>query len=82
MKSLIAALVLVASPAFAAYSSSPNEPELQYLSWCENNTVMGADAQGNVHVRYTCNEQQTCQTMSRYQIGRVIVIGTCVDNSK
>lgn len=80
MKTLIAAFVLLASPAFAYFQEgSSSEPDVHYLSWCEGNNVVAENAQGNTVIRVTCTEKQTCQIFTRYQIDRAIVIGSCVD---
>ncbi len=79
MKLLIPALVFASSPAFASFQ---DESPVLYLSWCENNSVMGQDDQANPVVRYTCTEQQTCQTIARYKIDRTIITGACVDKNK
>lgn len=81
MKVLIAALVLVSSPLFVqAYE--PTDPPEHYISWCEGDKVMAETSQGALVVRAICDEKQTCQTFSRYQAGKTIFIGSCVDNVK
>ena len=80
MKTLIAAFVLLASPAFAYFQEgSTSEPDIHYLSWCDGNNVVAENSQGQLIVRAACTERQTCQTFTRYQIDRAIVIGSCID---
>ncbi len=84
MKSIIAALLLFAGPAMAqvsqdeVISSRPDDYMVEFLSWCENNNVMGEDAQGNTVVRLNCSEQnQICRPGSIFRLNRTIYFATC-----
>lgn len=82
MKSILIALVMASSPAFAQNQmmSAHDEPVVDYISWCDGNKVMGQDTAGNMYVRRVCEEtHEECRTTSRYSMHRVIVTATCVD---
>ncbi len=82
MKALLAALLLVSSSAMAqndvSYSRSSDELQIDFISWCEENNVMGQDQQGNNYVRANCSEQGlTCKTYSSYRHHRTIYTAAC-----
>lgn len=83
MKALIAALMLVSSSAMAQnevnYSRPQDDFYIDFLSWCEENNVMGQDQQGNNYVRANCSEQGlTCRSFSTHRHNRTIYTAACV----
>jgi hypothetical protein len=83
MKSMIAAfaLVMAAVPAMAAdtFTSAFNDDmQIDYLSWCEGNKVMGQNEAGKPYVRANCEDQGlVCKTYNAYQFNRVIYSAAC-----
>ncbi|WII70640.1 hypothetical protein QJS83_09235 [Bdellovibrio sp. 22V] len=83
MKSLIVALMMVAGPAMAQYNSSeeissrPDDFEVLFLSWCENNNVM-AENNGQVYVRANCSDAGLkCQAIETFRHNRTIFSASC-----
>lgn len=82
MKTMIAALMLMSAPAMAQsqdYSySSQDDYQVDYISWCEDNNVMGQTSQGQVYVRANCSEQGLkCKAIQTYRGFRTTVTATC-----
>ncbi|WP_374077427.1 hypothetical protein [Bdellovibrio bacteriovorus] len=86
MKSLIVALMLIAGPAMAqieldeAVSSRPDDYQVDILSWCEDNKVMGQNySTGAVELRADCSTQGlTCKTYNIFRMNRSIYTAACV----
>lgn len=83
MKSLIAALLLVSGSAMASevnYSRPQDDFYVDFISWCEENNVMGQDQQGNNFVRANCSEKgMTCKTVATHRHNRSIYTATCIN---
>lgn len=88
MKSLIAALLMIAGPLMAqasseVISSHPDDYEVEFLGWCENNNVMAQDSQGKPYVRVNCTETNlTCRTYQMFRMNRTLITAACVDNNQ
>ncbi|WP_374001197.1 hypothetical protein [Bdellovibrio bacteriovorus] len=84
MKALIAALLLVSGSAMAQTSqvnqSRPDDFYVDFISWCEENNVMGYDNNNQVYVRANCSTQgQTCYQAVTHRHARTIYTATCVN---
>ncbi|KYG67654.1 hypothetical protein [Bdellovibrio bacteriovorus] len=82
MKSLIVGLMLVVSSTAMAQEDIVSHRESDYqvdvLSWCEENYVMGQNSKGEVEVRYNCSEQGLkCTAGSMYRMNRTIHFASC-----
>ncbi|MDG0815793.1 hypothetical protein [Bdellovibrio svalbardensis] len=81
MKSVIFALVLSASPAFAAYgvdSSYNDDYQVDFISWCDQNNVMGQTTEGQVYVRENCSEKNMkCLAIKSGRFNHVLYTATC-----
>ncbi|MEK2644123.1 hypothetical protein [Bdellovibrio sp. BCCA] len=88
MKAFIVAMMLVAGPAMAqinvqdeTISSRPDDFEVEFLSWCEDNKVMGQNySTGAVELRADCSPQGlTCKTYNIFRMNRSIFTAACVE---
>lgn len=85
MKSVLVMALLATSPAMAvSYGGGSgifaNEPVVQYISWCDGNSVIGQDKEGNLYVRANCDEGGLeCKTTQMYRHQRSIVTASCVE---
>lgn len=78
MKSVLMSVVLLASPAFAAFDNSSGEAEVSYVSWCEGSKVMGETRTGEVYLSQDCADLGlVCKTSETYRPHLVIVAASC-----
>jgi|GEM_PF-1216881 len=85
MKTMIAALLLIAGPAMAqvsvdevASSRVYDQLDVEFLSWCENNNVMAQDSKGQVTVRANCSQKnEVCRTYHTYHHHYTVVSAIC-----
>ena len=80
MKSFLMMIVLAATPAMAMSYGEGNsqQPEVEYLSWCDGNNVMSEDSQGQVSIRDNCsNAGLVCRATQIYRMHRTLVSATC-----
>ncbi|MNJ90991.1 hypothetical protein D3C87_86340 [compost metagenome] len=88
MKSLIVAMMLVAGPAMAgvfqtdelvAAAAIPREEiEVDYISWCEGNSVMAQNQKGDVIERANCTDYgRTCKATQSYRGYKYVVTAMC-----
>lgn len=79
MKSLIIALVLAASPAFAAnVDAGGEELEVSYISWCEGSKVMGSFPNQETFIKFDCQDtRKVCKETQLYRMGRMVVLAAC-----
>ncbi|UXR64958.1 hypothetical protein EZJ49_01675 [Bdellovibrio bacteriovorus] len=84
MKALIAILLLASSSAMAQTSdviqSRPDDFYVDFISWCEENNVMGYDSNNQVYVRANCSTQgQACYQAVTHRHNRTIYSAACVN---
>lgn len=83
MKLLVVALLLLSGTAQASevnYSRAQDELYIDFISWCEENNVMGQDPQGNNYVKANCSlTNRVCKAASTHRHNRVIHTATCLD---
>lgn len=85
MKKFIAAMMLIAGPAMAqieldeAVSSRPDDYQVDILSWCEDNKVMGQNySTGAVELRADCSTQNlVCKSYEMFRLNRTIFTAAC-----
>lgn len=80
MKSMIMMLLLSSAPAMAvSFGEGSAEPVVNYLSWCDGNSVVAQDAQGDLYIRANCDEGGLqCKTTQVYRNQGSVVSATCV----
>lgn len=82
MKYLFMSLMFASAPAMAltAGDSYSDEVVAEYFSWCEGNSVVSQDSQGQLYVRANCSDEGlTCKTRQVYRMNRTIVSAVCID---
>jgi hypothetical protein len=83
MKLTLIAMIFAAVPAMAI---SPNgedqeQPEVDYISWCDGNSVIGQDSKGQLYVAANCTDSGLkCKATQIYRVKRSIVSAACVQN--
>ncbi|KHD88934.1 MAG: hypothetical protein OM95_05525 [Bdellovibrio sp. ArHS] len=82
MKSLIVGLLLVVSSAAMAQedliSYREDDFQVDVLSWCDGNNVMGQNSKGEVELRYNCSEQGLkCKSGSYHRLHRTMHFASC-----
>lgn len=74
MKAIILVLAVFASTAALAQQKAPiqqidDEPQIQYISWCEDNKVVFENEKQQLIVQADCNQyQMTCTLMSKSRL--------------
>ncbi|MBV2168946.1 MAG: hypothetical protein KUL82_09580 [Bdellovibrio sp.] len=86
MKTLIAALLfVVAGPAMAqenGLSSQSEDFTVDFISWCENNSVMMQNSDGSVYERANCSDQGlSCKTFQMHRLHKTIYTAACVEKN-
>lgn len=88
MKSVLVLALFAAAPAMAispgdGSGAISDQAAVQYLSWCDSNSVIAQDAQGNLYVRANCDEGGlVCKTTQFYRAGGSIVSASCKQKQK
>ncbi|WP_413289909.1 hypothetical protein [Bdellovibrio sp. HCB337] len=85
MKSLLVMALFATTPAMAVTiggggsDTFADEPVVRYFSWCDGNSVVGQDKEGNLYVRANCDEGGLqCKSTQTYRSHGSIVTATCV----
>ncbi|NUN07073.1 MAG: hypothetical protein HUU57_15095 [Bdellovibrio sp.] len=82
MKAFIVSMMLVAGATVAnaaSYVESVGgDQEVEYLTWCQGNTVVGLTEKGDVYAVANCEEQAlVCKTTKRYFSAKTLVTASC-----
>lgn len=83
MKSLFMTVLLAAAPAMAMIDGNQEQDQssVDYVSWCDNNNVIGQNSEGELELRANCTDAGlTCKTTQIYRLRRSIVSASCVKN--
>ncbi|MBS1969887.1 MAG: hypothetical protein JSU04_06245 [Bdellovibrionales bacterium] len=80
MKSILMLAVLASAPAMAlTIGDGRTEPSVRYLSWCDGNSVISEDAQGQLYVKAVCKQQtEECRLTERPFGQGSTISATCV----
>lgn len=81
MKSILMLALLATIPAMALTAGDNNsEMAVDYLSWCDGNSVVAQDSQGQLFVSANCTDLGlTCKASEpMHRAQRMIMTATCV----
>lgn len=80
MKSILVMALFASVPAMALASGYDSEESVvNYISWCDGNSVIAQDSQGNLFVRANCDDQGLqCKTIESYRSFGSTVTASCV----
>jgi len=84
MKTIMMMLVLVSAAPVMAIDlgeGRSSEPVVNYLSWCDGNSVIAQDAKGDLYVRANCDDAGLkCKATQVYKELGSQVTAACVQN--
>jgi len=82
MKTVVMMLVFVSGSAAMAWDyieGTADQVPATYLSWCDHNSVIAQDSNGNLFVRANCSESGLqCKTSQIYRAQGSVVSASCV----
>lgn len=81
MKSIMMMLILASAPAMAVtmLEGYGDQPVVDYISWCDGNSVVGQDQKGDLYIRANCDEAGLqCKTSQVYRNQGSVVYASCV----
>jgi hypothetical protein len=79
MKSILMLAVLASTPAMAlTIGDGRTEPSVRYLSWCDANSVISEDGQGQLYVKAVCKQNEECRLTERPFGQGSTISATCV----
>ena len=81
MKAFIVSMMVVAGATVAnaaSFVESNGAQEVEYITWCQGNTVVGLTEKGDVYAVANCDEQAlVCKTTKKPLVGKTVVSASC-----
>ena len=82
MKAFIVSMLVVAGATVANAASFVEsvggDQEVEYVTWCQGNTVVGLTEKGEVYAVANCEDQAlVCKTTKRPLIGKTVISAAC-----
>ena len=82
MKAFIVSMMVVAAATVANAASfvesADGAQEVEYITWCQGNTVVGLTEKGEIYAVANCEEQAlVCKTTKKPLVGKTVVSASC-----